>query len=164
MILQILKANWKVVAAIIGVALLALIVYGKWVNYGKAKYNSGYLAAVEAQKVKDKEASEQHEQDKKTIEQEAQGRIDAARADAAAAGVKSGWLQQQLAAIRKQLVDYSRAESIGNPAATTGVLLSDVLTKSVERNRQLAEYADAARSAGLTCQAQYESLTKGRKP
>ena len=32
MILQILKAKWKVVAAIIGVALLALIVYGKWVN------------------------------------------------------------------------------------------------------------------------------------
>ena len=56
MILQILKANWKVVAAIIGVALLALIIYGEWVNYGKAKYNSGYLAAVEARKVKDKEA------------------------------------------------------------------------------------------------------------
>ena len=90
MILQILKAKWKVVAAIIGVALLALIVYGKWDNYGKEKYHSGYLAAVEAQKVKDKEASEQHEQDKKTIEQEAQNRIDAARADASAAAVKSG--------------------------------------------------------------------------
>lgn len=158
MILQILKANWKVVAAIIGVALLALIIYGKWVNYGKAKYNSGYLAAVEAQKVKDKEASEQHEQDKKTIEQEAQGRIDAARADASAAAVKSGRLQQQLATLRKQLVDYSRTESIGNPASNTGVLLADVLSKSVERNRQLAEYADSAREAGLTCEAQYNSL------
>ena len=158
MILQILKANWKVIAAIIGAALLALIIYGKWVNYGKAKYNSGYLAAVEAQKVKDKEASEQHEQDKKTIEQEAQGRIDAARADASAAAAKSGRLQQQLTTIRKQLVDYSRTESIGNPASNTGVLLADVLSKSVERNRQLAEYADSAREAGLTCQAQYNSL------
>lgn len=164
MILQILKANWKVVAAIVGVALLALIIYGKWVNYGKAKYNSGYLAAVEAQKVKDKEASEQHEQDKKTIEQEAQGRIDAARADASAAAVKSGRLQQQLTTIRKQLVDHSRTESIGNPAAATGVLLSDVLTKSVERNRQLADYADRAREAGLACEAQYNSLrTDGAK-
>lgn len=162
MILQILKANWKVIAAIIGIALLALIIYGKWVNYGKAKYNSGYLAAVEAQKVKDKEVSEQHEQDKKTIEQEAQSRIDSARADATAAAVKSGRLQQQLTTIRKQLVDYSRTESIGNPASNTGVLLADVLSKSVERNRQLADYADAARSAGLTCQAQYESLTKGK--
>lgn len=164
MILEIAKAYWKQIAVIAGVALLALVIYGKWVNYGKAKYAAGYLAAVEAQKVKDKETSEQHERDKKTVETEAQRRVDAARADAAAAAVKSGRLQQQLAAIRKQLVDYSRAESTGNPAAATGVLLSDVLTKSVERNRQLAEYADAARSAGLTCQAQYESLAKGRKP
>lgn len=164
MILEIAKAYWKQIAIIAGVALLALVVYGKWVNYGKAKYDAGYLAAVESQKTKDKEASEQHERDKKTVETEAQRRMDAARADAAAAAVKSGRLQQQLAAIRKQLVDYSRTESIGNPASNTGVLLADVLSKSVERNRQLAEYADSAREAGLTCQAQYESLKKGRKP
>lgn len=164
MILEIAKAYWKQIAVIAGVALLALVIYGKWVNYGKAKYDAGYLAAVEAQKTKDKEASEQHERDKKTIETEAQGRIDAARADASAAAVKSGRLQQQLATIRKQLVDYSRTESIGNPASNTGVLLSDVLTKSVERNRQLAEYADSARSAGLTCQAQYESLRNKKAP
>lgn len=164
MILQILKANWKVITAIIGFALLALVIYGKWVNYGKEKYNAGYLAAVEAQKTKDKEASEQHERDKKTVETEAQRRVDAARADATAAAVKSGRLQQQLTSIRKQLVDYSRTESIGNPAAATGVLLSDVLTKSVERNRQLAEYADSAREAGLTCQAQYNSLRNKKAP
>lgn len=158
MILQILKANWKVIAAIIGAALLALVIYGKWVNYGKERYSSGYLAAVEVQKIKDKEASEQHERDKKTIEQEAQQRIDAARNDATAAAAKSGRLQQQLVTIRKQLLDYSRTESIGNPAANTGILLADVLSKSVERNRQLAEYADSAREAGLTCQAQYDSL------
>lgn len=158
MILEILKANWKVIATIIGVTLLALIIYGKWVNYGKEKYNSGYLAAVEAQKVKDKEASEQHERDKKNIEQEAQHRIDVARADATAAAVKSGRLQQQLTTIRKRLVDYSRTESIGNPAAETGVLLGDVLSKSVERNRQLADYADRAREAGLACEAQYNAL------
>lgn len=164
MILQILKANWKVIVSIIGAALLALIIYGKWVNYGKEQYNSGYLASTEAQKAKDKEASEQHERDKKTIEHEAQQRIDAARADASAAAVKSGRLQQQLTTIRKQLVDYSRTESIGNPASNTGVLLSELLSKSVERNRQLAEYADSAREAGLTCQAQYNSLRNKKAP
>ena len=164
MILQILKTNWKVIAAIIGVVLLALVIYGKWVNYGTEKYNSGYLAAVEAQKVKDKEASEQHEQDKKTIEQEAQGRIDAARADASAAAVKSGRLQQQLANIRKQLVGYSTSESIGNTAADTGVLLAQLLSESVERNRQLADYADSAREAGLACEAQYNSLRNKKAP
>lgn len=164
MILQILKGNWKIIAAVVVVALLALIIYGKWVNYGKERYDSGYLAAVEAQKVKDKEASEQHEQDKKNTEQEAQRRIDAARADAIAAAAKSGRLQQQLATIRKQLLDYSRTESIGNPASNTGVLLADVLSKSIERNRQLAEYADSAREAGLTCQAQYNSLRNKKAP
>lgn len=164
MIQEILKANWKLIAAVVGATLLALIIYGKWVNYGKERYNSGYLAAVTAQKVKDKEASEQHEQDKKTIEQEAQQRVDAARADASVAAVKSGRLQQQLTTIRKQLVDYSRAESIGNPAASTGVLLSQLLSESVERNRQLAEYADSAREAGLTCQAQYNSLRNKKAP
>ena len=97
----------------------------------------------------------------KTIEQEAQSRIDAARVDATAAAVKSGRLQQQLATIRKQLVDYSRAESIGNPAVSTGVLLSQLLSESVERNRQLADYADRARDAGLACEAQYNSLRAG---
>ena len=164
MILQILRTNWKIIASIIGAALLALIIYGKWVKYGKEQYNSGYLAATEAQKAKDKEASEQHERDKKAIEQEAQQRIDAARADASVADVKSGRLQQQLTTIRKQLVDYSRTESIGNPASNTGVLLADVLSKSVERNRQLAEYADSAREAGLTCQAQYNSLRNKKAP
>lgn len=164
MILQILRTNWRIIAAVVGTALLALIVYGRWVNYGKEQYNSGYLAATETQKAKDKEASEQHDRDKKTIEQEAQQRIDAARADASAAAVKSGRLQQQLATIRKQLVDYSRTESIGNPASNTGVLLADVLSKSVERNRQLAEYADSAREAGLTCQDQYNSLRNKKAP
>lgn len=164
MILEIAKAYWKQIAVIAGVALLALVIYGKWVNYGKAKYDAGYLSAVEAQKTKDKEASDRHERDKKTVETEAQRRVDAARADASAAAVKSGRLQQQLAAIRKQLVDYSRTESIGNPASNTGVLLADVLSKSVERNRQLAEYADSAREAGLTCQAQYNSLRNKKAP
>lgn len=164
MIQEILKANWKLIAAVAGAALLALIIYGKWVNYGKERYNSGYLAAVTAQKLKDEEASKKHEQDKKTIEQEAQQRVDAARADASVAAVKSGRLQQQLTTIRKQLVDYSRTESVGNPTSKTGVLLADVLSQSVERNRQLAEYADAAREAGLTCQAQYNSLRNKKAP
>ncbi|MGE9627031.1 DUF2514 family protein, partial [Escherichia coli] len=42
----------------------------------------------------------------------------------------------------------------------TGVLLSDVLSKSLERNRQLAEYADRASEAGRVCEKQYDSLTR----
>lgn len=160
MILQILKANWKVVAAIIGVALLALIIYGKWVNYGKEKYNSGYLAAVEAQKVKDKEANEQHEQNKKTIEQEAQSRIDAARADATAAAAKSGRLLAETERIRKLAERYTGTQPESVSTRKVIIMLTKLLDESNDAYRRTAEEADRYYNSGMTCQKQYESLIK----
>lgn len=160
MILQILKGNWKVTATIIGVALLALIIYGKWVNYGKERYSSGYLAATEAQKVKDKEASEQHERDKKTIEQEAQQRIDAARADASAAAVKSGELRAETERIRKLAERYTGTQPASVPTKKVIVMLTKLLDESNDAYRRAAEEADGYYNAGLTCQKQYESLIK----
>lgn len=160
MILQILKANWKVVAAIIGAALLALIIYGKWVNYGKEKYNSGYLAAVEAQKVKDKEASEQHEQDKKTIEQEAQGRIDSARADAINAAASADRMREETDRIRKLAERYTGTQPASISTRKVIVMLTQLLDESNDSYRRTAEEADRYYNSGLTCQKQYESLIK----
>jgi hypothetical protein len=160
MILQILKANWKVVAAIISAALLALIIYGKWVNYGKEKYNSGYLAAVEAQKVKDKEASEQHEQDKKTIEQEAQGRIDAARADAINAAASADRMREETDRIRKLAERYTGTQPASISTRKVIVMLTQLLDESNDSYRRTAEEADRYYNSGLTCQKQYESLIK----
>lgn len=160
MILQILKANWKIIAAIIGVALLALIIYGKWVNYGKEKYNSGYLAAVEAQKVKDKEASEQHEQDKKTIEQEAQGRIDAARADAINAAASADRMREETDRIRKLAERYTGTQPASISTRKVIIMLTQLLDESNDSYRRTAEEADRYYNSGLTCQKQYESLIK----
>ena len=162
--MSILAKYWRPLAIIIIVAAGALWVANKVSGYGEQQYAAGYAKAVAEQKAADEQEEQRRNAELQKIQADAQQRIDAARNDAVNAAAKSGRLQQQLANIRKQLVGYSTTESIGNPAAETGVLLGDVLSKSVERNRQLAEYADAARSAGLTCQAQYESLTKGRKP
>lgn len=160
MILQILKANWKVVAAIIGVALLALIIYGKWVNYGAEKYNSGYLAAVEAQKVKDKEASEQHEQDKKTIEQEAQNRIDAARADAINAAASADRMREETDRIRKLAERYTGTQPESVSTRKVIIMLTKLLDESNDAYRRTAEEADRYYNSGVTCQKQYESLIK----
>lgn len=160
MILQILKANWKVIAAIIGVALLALIIYGKWVNYGREKYHSGYLAAVEAQKVKDKEASEQHERDKKTIEQEAQQRIDAARADAIAAASSADRMREETDRIRKLAEHYTGTQPASISTRKVIVMLTQLLDESNDSYRRTAEEADRYYNSGLTCQKQYESLIK----
>jgi hypothetical protein len=68
--------------------------------------------------------------------------------------------EQQLVAIREQLRQYNATVGAGTSAADTGVLLADVLEKSLERNRQLAEYADRAAEAGRVCERQYDELTR----
>ena len=159
-ILSLAKQYWRPLAIIIIVAACALWAWDSITNYGTEQYNAGHAAAVAEQKEADERAKQQREADKQQIQADAQQRIDAARNDAIGAAAKSGRLQQQIGDIRQQLVDYSRAESIGNPASSTGVLLSRVLSESIERNRSLADYADRAREAGLTCQKQYLSLNK----
>lgn len=161
--MSILARYWRPLAIIIIVAAGALWARSEIISYGDQRYAEGKAQAIEEQKAADEQEEQRRNAELQKIQADAQQRIDAARNDAINAAAKSGRLQQQLANIRKQLVGYSTAESIGNPAADTGVLLSDVLSKSVERNRQLADYADKAREAGLTCQKQYESLTRRQK-
>lgn len=162
--MAILIKYWRPLAIIIIVAAGALWVCSKVSSYGEQRYNDGYAKAVAEQNAANKKEEQRRNAELQKIQTDAQQRIDAARNDAVNAAAKSGRLQQQLANIRKQLVGYSAAESIGNPAAETGVLLADVLRKSVERNRQLADYADRAREAGLTCEAQYNSLRNKKAP
>lgn len=157
----VLSRYWRPLAIIIIVAAGALWVRSEVINYGDQRYAEGKAQAIAEQKATDKQEEQRRNAELQKIQADAQQRIDVARRDAVDAAAKSGRLQQQLANIRKQLVGYSTSESIGNPAADTGVLLSDVLSKSVERNRQLADYADRAREAGLACEAQYNSLGAG---
>lgn len=162
--MSILAKYWRSMAIIIIVAICALWVINKVTSYGEQRYNDGYAKAVAEQKAANEKEEQRRNAELQKIQADAQQRIDAARNDAVNAAAKSGRLQQQLANIRRQLVGYSTAESIGNPAAETGILLGDVLAKSVERNRQLADYADRAREAGLMCEAQYNSLRNKKAP
>lgn len=164
MIPSLIERYWRPLAIIIIVAFCALWVRSEIINYGDQRYDAGYAKAIAEQKEADKREEQRRDAEKQKIQADAQQRIDVARRDAVDAAIKSGKLQQQLANIRKQLVDYSRTESIGNPAAETGVLLAQLLSESVERNRQLADYADRAREAGLTCEAQYDSLRNKKAP
>lgn len=162
--MSILAKYWRPLAIIIIVSAGTLLVANKVSSYGDQRYAEGKAQAIEDQKAADEQEEQRRNAELQKIQADAQQRIDAARNDAVNAAAKSGRLQQQLANIRKQLVGYSAAESIGNPAAETGVLLGDVLSKSVERNRQLADYADMAREAGLACEAQYNSLRNKKAP
>ena len=162
--MSILAKYWRPLTIIIIVTAGALWVRGEVIEYGDQRYTEGKAQAIADQKAADKKEEQRRNAELQKIQADAQQRIDAARNDAVNAASKSSRLQQQLANIRKQLVGYSTSESIGNPAAETGVLLGDVLSKSVERNRQLADYADRAREAGLVCEAQYNSLRNKKAP
>lgn len=162
--MSILAKHWRPLAIIIIVVICALWVGNKVSSYGEQQYAAGYAKAITDQKAADEQEEQRRNAELQKIQADAQQRIDAARNDAVNAAAKSGRLQQQLASIRKQLVGYSTAESIGNPAAETGVLLAQLLSESVERNRQLADYADRARETGLMCEAQYNSLYNKKAP
>lgn len=156
--MSILAKYWRPLAIIIIIAAGTLWAANKVSSYGEQQYAAGYAKAITEQKAADKKEEQRRNAELQKIQADAQQRIEAARNDAVNAAAKSSRLQQQLASIRKQLVGYSTTESIGNPAAETGVLLAKLLSESVERNRQLADYADRARDAGLACEAQYNSL------
>lgn len=162
--MSILAKYWRPLAIIIIVAAGALWIRGEVVEYGDQRYAEGKAQAIAEQRAADKKEEQRRNAELQKIQADAQQRIDAARNDAVNAAAKSGRLQQQLTSIRKQLVGYSTSESIGNPAADTGVLLAQLLSESVERNRQLADYADRAREAALACEAQYNSLRNKKAP
>ena len=154
------KSYWR---HLLIVAMLAAMIAGgvvAWHVHGDRQYDAGYAQAKAEQRKADDEARQHNELEKATNEREAQQRIDQARNDALDAADRAGRLQQQLVAIREQLRQYNATVGDGTSAADTGVLLSDVLSKSLERNRQLAEYADRAAEAGRVCEKQYDSLTR----
>lgn len=160
MIWAFVKAYWKQLLIVVMLAALAAGCRIAWVNHGEAQYAAGMAKAKSDQQAADDLVRQQNEKDKATNEREAQQRIDQARSDALDAATRAGRLQQQLVAIREQLRQYNATIGAGTSAADTGVLLADVLSKSLERNRQLAEYADRAAEAGRVCEKQYDLLTR----
>lgn len=160
MICAFVKAYWKQLIIVVMLAALVTVCRFAWVNHGDTQYAAGYAKAQADRKVEDDKARKHDEQEKVTNELEAQQRIDKARNDALDAAARAGRLQQQLVAIREHLRQYNAIVGAGPSAADTGVLLADVLSKSLERNRQLAEYADRASEAGRVCEKQYDSLTR----
>lgn len=160
MIWTFVKAYWKQLVVVLMLAALVVTAVVVWNVHGSRQYDAGYAQAKSDRKAEDDKARQHDEQEKATNEREAQQRIDQARNDALDASARAGRLQQQLVAIRQQLRQYNAIVGAGPSAADTGVLLADLLSKSLERNRQLAEYADRAAEAGRVCEKQYDSLIR----
>lgn len=174
MIPTILKENWKPIALLL---LAGLLLWGAHHN----GYESGNFDSNRDWKVKwaerdgkdllelagrqeQERAEEQRRQNQiNQVTADAQTQLDKARLDAANAQSAADQLQLTIANIRRQLAasETSKLSAIANASATrasSGILLADVLSKSVERNQQLATTADEWRVNGLACERSYDSI------
>ncbi|MCB0135980.1 MAG: DUF2514 family protein, partial [Caldilineaceae bacterium] len=100
------------------------------------------------------------------VANDAQKRIDAARADARRAGAAADGLRRQLAAYlttaRAGSADASAAAA-GPPAAGALDLLADLFQRADGRAGELAAFADASHAAGAACERAYDGAREALK-
>lgn len=158
MILALIKAFWK--QFLIVTMLGALVVGGvvAWNAHGSRQYDAGYAKAQAEQKQADDKARSQRDQEKTQIEREAQFRIDAARVDSEHANSAADGLRAELDKTKRLAEHYTGSFPAGTPASKVIGVLADMLEESNRAYIETAEEAERYRSAGITCQRQYDSL------
>ena len=169
MIKDLIKQYAVLLGSVLALALLAGACYLTYVvtdNHWSAKYSGlkqeySDASAKATQEARVKEGEYQNNVD--AIAQQGAKDLAQARSDADSANASIGRLQQR---INRLLADTSSEDSgttqRGKTAREALDLLANVLEKSLERNRQLAEYADQASSAGFTCEKAYDSIQSGK--
>lgn len=169
MIKDLIKQYAVLLGSVLALALLAGACYLTYVvtdNHWSAKYSSlkqeySDASAKATQEARVKEWEYQNNVD--AIAQQGAKDLAQARSDADSANASIGRLQQR---INRLLADTNSEDSgttqRGKTAREALDLLANVLEKSLERNRQLAEYADQASSAGFTCEKAYDAIQSGK--
>lgn len=158
MIWAFVKAYWN---QFLIVAMLAALVVGgmvAWNVHGSRQYDSGYAQAKADQKEADDKARAQRDQEKTQIEREAQSRIDVARVDAEHANTAADGLRDELDKTKLLAEHYTGSFPSGTPASKVIGVLADMLEESNRAYIAAAEEAERYRSAGITCERQYDSL------
>lgn len=161
MIWAFVKAYWKQLLIVLMLAVLAAGCRIAWVNHGETRYAAGYAQAQADQKQADDKARSQRDQEKTQIEREAQSRIDVARVDAEHANTAADGLRAELDKTKRLAEHYTGSFPAGTPASKVIGVLADMLEESNRAYIAAAEEAERYRSAGLTCERQYDSLKNG---
>lgn len=169
MIKDLIKQYAVLLGSVLALVLLAGACYLTYVvtdNHWSAKYSGlkqeySDASAKATQEARVKEWEYQNNVD--AIAQQGAKDLAQARSDADSANASIGRLQQR---INRLLADTSSEDSgttqRGKTAREALDLLANVLEKSLERNRQLAKYADQASSAGFTCEKAYDAIQSGK--
>ncbi|WP_313021313.1 DUF2514 family protein [Atlantibacter hermannii] len=161
MIAAILKAWWKPIIGAVAAVVVVVCIIVAWNVHGHRQYDAGYAQAKVDQKQADDKARSQRDQEKTQIEREAQSRIDVARVDAEHANTAADGLRAELDKTKRLAEHYTGSFPSGTPASKVIGVLADMLEESNGAYIAAAEEAERYRSAGLTCERQYDSLKRG---
>ena len=153
-----------VICSLISAGLTYHLTESHWENKWLARDNADKQSQIAYQQdIKKKSDQFQQDRDKlqddnEKIKQDYEDKL-AANADS------SRRLLTTIAALRKD-----RADKLSTTTGTiegkddTYLLQSDLLGKSIERNGQLAGYADELRNSLISCNRQYNSVTNKKAP
>lgn len=161
MISAFVKAYWKQLLIVLMLAALVIGCKVAWNKHGDRMYATGYAQAQADQKQADDKARSQRDQEKTQIEREAQSLIDVARVDAEHANTAADGLRAELDKTKRLAEHYTGPFPTGTPARKVIGVLADMLEESNRSYIAAAEEAERYRSAGLTCERQYDSLKVG---
>ena len=152
---------WKPIGAVLLVA--AVWIHGDQYGAGRIQQKWDAERVTIAQALADnanaqraKEYADQQQMNK--VQTDATQRLEALRTDADSANAAADRLREQVAnllapdRVRQASGTCTSSQTASNP----GNLLAVVLDKSIQRNRELAAFADAAITAAQSCQTAYE--------
>lgn len=144
---------WVIAGALAGA--VGLFAGGTWagMRWEAGAHQAAVAAAVKAEA--DRFATVVNDQQE--IARHAKKAAESARVDARASDLHARQLRGQLAAVRAA---HPPAACGGEAAGDAIGVLADVLERADTRARVLAEYADAARTAGQACERAYDALTR----
>ncbi|BDN97286.1 TPA: DUF2514 family protein [Citrobacter braakii] len=132
----------------------------KWLARDKADKDAK-IAQEKAQRDEELRRKKESEEIVEHAEQERKKTL----ADVAAADAVAEQLRGTIASIRKQLATSETSRLSANvasrqTAAETASMFADLYEESDRRAGEIAEYADAAASAGAVCEMTYSAMTR----
>lgn len=172
MIAAFIKANWRILAALLLVFVASALVAGYGYQRGYSRANTQWQAKWTARDLADEQGKREFTEQQRRIELQRQGAIDAiheqaqqdiakAQRNAAIAAAESKRLQDGIAdAITRLQADsgHTSTTTSSKTRATTSVLLTELFREIDTAAGHYAAEADRARAAGLTCERAYDAV------
>ncbi|WP_386415526.1 DUF2514 family protein [Stutzerimonas stutzeri] len=157
--------QYKLIALAAAVlALMALSAAGAWQwqanSYERqlSELREGYAEAARKAEAQARSEEQRRQTAIEGIRRDAQEKIAAVAADAAAADDAASRLRARVAELSRRPASCAGSTDGGEAADAARNLLADMLSRIDEAAGGVAEFADRSRSAGLICQVSYEAV------